>query len=336
MSAPKSRLAAVFVVIVAVAVGGATVAPYALGPDEGDDPPTVENEQFQPDSTLPDRTAEEGEISMDSDASEKTVLVDAGHANDVSETRLEPLLSTLAENGHRIRFYRGQRRSLNESLRAADAFLVVSPRERFTSDELAGVEAFTDAGGRVLVMGDPPSVQAAGGLFFGLGGLEEIGPQTASLGSTYGIAYGSGYLYNMAENDNNYKSVFARPAGGSALADGVDRVVMRGAVPLRTDGATRALVASRETRLSTTRDTGRYAVVVRSENVTAVGDTDFLTRENAFDADNEVLVGNLADFLVGGEKVHGAPTTKEGNGARERPPAGVARETTGTAPPVSG
>ncbi|WP_338740285.1 DUF4350 domain-containing protein [Haloplanus salilacus] len=328
MSAPKSRLAVVFVVIVVVVVGGAAVAPYALGSgDGGDDPPAVENQQFHPDSALPDRTAEDGEVRMDSDASDKTVLVDVGHANGVSETDLEPLLSTLAENGHQIRFYRGERASLNESLRSADAFLVVSPRERFTGDELAGVQAFTDAGGRVLVMGDPPSVQATGGLLLGLGGLQETGPQTASLGSNYGIAYGSGYLYNMEENDNNFQSIYARPAGGSALTDGVDRVVMREAAPIRTGDATRVLVASRGTQLSTTRDTGQYAVVVRNGGVAAVGDTEFVTRENAHDADNEVLIGNLADFLVDGDKEPGAPaepgsdrSTESGGDAPPEPP----------------
>lgn len=330
MSAPKSRLAAVFVVIVVVLVGGAAVAPYALGSGESADPPTVENQQFQPDSVLPDETMEDGEVSMDSDASGKTVLVDVGHANGVSETDLEPLLSTLAENGHQIRFYRGQRRSLNESLRSADAFLVVSPRERFTSDELAGVEAFTDAGGRVLVMGDPPSVQATGGLLLGLGGVQETGPQTASLGSTYGIAYGSGYLYNMADNDNNFKSIYARPAGGSDLTDGVDRVVMRGAVPIRTAGATRALVASQGTQLSTTRETGQYAVVVRNDDIAAVGDTEFLTRENANVADNEELIGNLADFLVDGEKTPGAPAKPGAD--RSAGPGGSPADPSGTPP----
>jgi len=322
MSAPNSRLAAVFVVIVVVVVGGAAVVPYAL--DSGGDggPASVENQQFQPETVLADETAEEGTIAMDSDADSKTVLVDVGHANAVSETELEPLLSTLAENGHRVRFYRGQRASLNESLRTADAFLVVSPRERFTSDELAGVEAFTDAGGRLLVMGDPPSVQATGGLLLGLGGIQETGPQTASLGSTYGLAYGSGYLYNMADNDNNYRSVFAEPSANTDLAAGVDRVVMREAVPLRTADATRVLIGSDGTHLSTTRDPGEYAVLARSGNVVAVGDTDFVTRENAYDADNEVLIGNLADFLVDGEKRAGAPAEPEPEPAGpQRPPA---------------
>ncbi|WP_251341544.1 DUF4350 domain-containing protein [Haloplanus halophilus] len=312
MSAPKSRLAAVFVVIVVVIVGGAAVAPYALGSGDGggeSDPVTVQNQQFQPDTILPDQTPERGEISMESSASGKTVLVDMGHRNGVSKTQLEPLLSTLVENGHQIRFYRGQRRSLNESLRSADAFLVASPQQRFTSDELAGVEAFTDAGGRVLVMGGPPSVQASGGLLLGVGGLQPTAPRTAGLSSTYGIAYGSGYLYNMQENDNNYKSIYARPASSAGLADGVERVVVRDAVPVRTSSGTRVLVGTEGTTLSTTRDDGRYAVLARSQggNVTAVGDTSFVSRENAYDADNEVLIGNLADFLVNGEKTPGAP-----------------------------
>jgi hypothetical protein len=323
MSAPNGRLAAVFVVIVAVIVGGAAVAPYALGSggDAASDPVSVENQQFQPETILPDETPERGQIDMESDASGKTILVDVGHQNGVTKTQLEPLLSTLVENGHQIRFYRGQRASLNESLRSADAFLVVSPRQRYTSGELAGVEAFTDAGGRVLVMGEPPSVQISGGFLFGFGSVQETAPRTTALGSTYGVAYGSGYLYNMAENDNNYKSIYARPASSGDLAAGVDRVVMRDAVPIRTADATRVLVGSDGTHLSTTRESGEYAVLARSGNVTAVGDTGFVTRENAYDADNDVLIGNLADFLVNGDKEPGAPQPP-GADRPQRPPAG--------------
>ena len=323
MSAPNSRLAVVFVVIVAVIVGGAAVVPYALGSggDTASDPVSVENQQFQPGTILPDETAEEGEITMESDASGKTVLVDVGHQNGVTETELEPLVSTLVENGHQVRFYRGQRASLNESLRSADAFVVASPRQRFTNDELAGVEAFTDAGGRVLVMGDPASIRISGGLLFGIGSFEPTGPRTTALGSTYGVTYGSGYLYNMETNDNNYKSIFAESASSGGLADGVDRVVMREAAPIRTADATRVLVGADGTHLSTTRDAGQYAVLARSGNVSAVGDTDFVSRENAYDADNEVLIGNLADFLVDGEKEPGAPTPP-GADQPQRPPTG--------------
>ncbi|MFB6255872.1 MAG: hypothetical protein ABEH58_03950 [Haloplanus sp.] len=322
MSAPKSRLAVVFVVIVAVIVGGAAVAPYALGSgDSGSGPPAVENQQFQPGTILPEETPEEGEITMESDASGKTVLIDVGHQNGITKTELEPLVSTLAENGHRVRFYRGQRASLNESLRSADAFVVASPRQRFTNDELAGVEAFTSAGGRVLVMGDPPSIRPSGGLLFGLGSFQPTSPRTAALGSTYGVAYGSGYLYNMETNDNNFKSIFAESASSGGLADGVDRVVMREAAPIRTADATRVLVGSDGTTLSTTRESGEYTVLARNDNVAAVGDTDFVSRENAYDADNEVLIGNLADFLVDGEKKPGAPTPA-GAGQPQRPPTG--------------
>jgi len=311
MSAPKSRLVAVFVIIVAVLVGAAAVAPYALG-SAGDtnDAAPIENQQFQPSTVLPSEDPEDGEITMASSQSGKTVLVDVGHANGVSETDLEPLLSTLVENGHEIRFYRGQRQELNESLRSADAFVVASPQQRFSNDELAGVEAFTDAGGRVLVMGGPPSVEASGGLLLGLGGFAPTAPRTTDLASTYGIAYGSGYLYNMEDNDNNYKSIYAESASSGGLADGVERVVVRDAVPIRTNGGTQVLVGSEGTTLSTTRDTGRYTVLARSQggNVTAVGDTSFVTRENAYDADNEILIGNLADFLVTGDKAEGAPT----------------------------
>ncbi|MFC7172905.1 hypothetical protein ACFQL0_05175 [Haloplanus litoreus] len=113
----------------------------------------------------------------------------------------------------------------------------------------------------------------------------------------------------MQENDNNYKSIYAEPASNAGLADGVERVVVREAVPVRTSRGTPVLVGADGTHLSTTRDPGQYAILARSQdgNVTAVGDTGFISRENAYDADNEVLIGNIADFLVNGEKTSGAP-----------------------------
>jgi hypothetical protein len=71
------------------------------------------------------------------------------------------------------------------------------------------------------------------------------------------------------------------------------------------------MVGSEGTTLSSTRRTGEYAVAVRNGDVAAIGDTSFLAREDVYEADNEVLVGNLADFLVSGDKEPGAPAEPE-------------------------
>ncbi|WP_423750771.1 DUF4350 domain-containing protein [Salinirarus marinus] len=311
---------AVFVAVVGLVVAGAAAAPLVA--DSGSTAHAqITNEQYQPNNILPDETAESGSITMNSDAAGKTVLVDVGHENTVSADDIQPLVSTLVENGHQVRFYRGERTSLNESLRAADAYVVANPQRGHTSDELAGVKAFTEAGGRVLVVGDPPAVRVSGGLLFAR--PQQSSAKHTSLASQYGVAFDSGYLYNMAENDNNFKSVYATPDASTGLSEGVGRVVMRGVAPVTTAGGERALVGSEGTTFSATRKSGEYAVAVQNGNVAALGDSDFLSRENVYDADNEVLVGNVADFLVSGDKNPGAPASPTaGTEGPARPPTG--------------
>jgi hypothetical protein len=320
------RHAGLFAVIVVVLVGGAAVAPYVAGGDATRAEAT--NEQFQPDRILAEQVDESGQVTMDSTAENKTVLVDMGHENDVSESELKPLVSALVANGHEVQFYTRESGPLNESLREADAFLVVNPRRPYQPAERDGVAAFTRAGGRVLLMSDPPTAQISGGLLFA--SFEEVSYKQTALGSPFGVAFGSGSLYNMAENQHNFESIYAT-SRDAAITEGVDRVVFREATPVVHDGGTVGLVTTEGTTLSTTRDTGTYPTLVQSGNVVAVGDTDFVHPEDAYDADNEVLVGNLADFLVSGDKEPGAPKKP---GSDRRPPSGPSPPPTRTASPA--
>jgi len=112
-----------FVVIVAVVVGGAAVIPLVSGGDT----PEVANlaeRQTDLDAVRVDPAEETGEITMDSGASGKTILVDQAHGNELSDEKLSTLTTTLVENGHEVQFVtreqaRGQ--AWNQSLRSADA-----------------------------------------------------------------------------------------------------------------------------------------------------------------------------------------------------------------------
>lgn len=314
MSAAKAG--ALFVGLVVLLVGAAAVVPF-VGGAGGTEYSPVENENFQPDRIVAEESPEEGEITMESNAEGRRVLIDAAHGNEFSEAELAPLIQTLVENGHTVDYYRGRGGSLNESLRGADAYVVINPSQPFQDREAQGVEAFADAGGRVLMLGDPPSVQFSGGFLFA--SFEEVAYKQTGVASRFGVAFGSGYLYNVEENDANFKSVYATPTGEGALTDGVDRVVMRNAVPVATGSGSVAMVGTEGTTLSSTRRTGEYAVAVRNGDVAAIGDTSFLAREDVYEADNEVLLGNLADFLVSGDKEPGAPA-EPGPDRPTRPP----------------
>jgi hypothetical protein len=195
----------------------------------------------------------------------------------------------------------------------ADAFVTTSPGALSATDADA-VESFVEAGGRTLVTSDPG----------GAGALTDFG-------SPFGVYGEAGYVYDMENNDANYLSVLVEPTGPGALTEGVEEVVLRGAAPVGTAGGPATLATAESSRLSTTREAGAYGVAVRSDSLAVVGDSSFLEPENAGRADNGVLIGNVADFLVTGETpdVSFGPTAGPGGAV----PPGSAVPPGGATPP---
>lgn len=296
--------ALILVVVVGAVAANAAMepAPSRQSAEIGD----VSASTFDPGAITASTPETTGSISMSADASDAVVLVDMGHDNDVSEEQIGPAIRALSRNGAEVRFLtRDQARGpgFNESLRQADAFVSISPQQSFTGEQLAGLSAFADGGGRVLLLGEPMSMGLTG-IFFVPTESGSPAPM-ASVTSEFGMAVGNGYLYNMAENANNYRSVYATPGAGSGLTEGVDRVVLREGTTL--SGGQPILTATEGTTLSTNREAATYPVAATSGNVTAVGDATFFTETGYQQADNEVLTGNLLDFLVSGDKVAGVP-----------------------------
>lgn len=306
--------AVAFVVIVAVVVGGAALLPFVTGGDT----PEVTNlaeRQTDLDAVSVDAAEESGEIAMDSNAQGKTVLVDRAHANQLSDEKLSTLTTTLVENGHEVQFVtqeqaRGE--AWNRSLRNADALLVANPGQPYTPEQLAGVREFNEAGGRVVLLSDPASSSGASAVTSLLGlSVQQPAGGGPGLGSTLGVAERPGYLFNMHEYQHNFENVYTTSEGGS-LSQGVDRAVFYDARAVTSDRGQAALSTVEETRLSTTRRADTYAVAAQSGDAAIVGDTDFLAPTNAYVADNEAFVGNLADFLVSGQKTSNAPSPPSG------------------------
>jgi hypothetical protein len=250
--------------------------------------------------------AEDGEIDVSASTSGKVVVIDDAHGSDVDEIQLRPLVNALTENGHEVRFYRPERgangQALNETLRDADAFVSLAPENRFTTGEAKSVEAFLDAGGRVLAAGEPESSSLGGG-FFGFPARTSGGASTAEFApalSPHGLTVGSGYLYDTTENVNNHANLRVSPAGEGDLTAGVEEAVVHEATPV--SGETVVLQTDSSAELSTTREADAYGVLARSGNLAVLGDSSVFDPDWAYVADNEVLVGNLIDFLVTGDR----------------------------------
>ncbi|ELZ81795.1 hypothetical protein C453_17304 [Haloferax elongans ATCC BAA-1513] len=304
---------AVFVVVVALIVVGAAIVPYAQAFTSSEEQNTtnIAKQQYDASELVVTPAPDSGTVTMDSNTESKTVVIDVAHENDVSEKGIQPLVDALVANGHNVKYLTRDdaRQNFNSTLRKADAFVVVNPERTYETKQLDALRKFEDAGGRVALIGDPQSAEGMSlfGLFAPMPRGESGGD--AGLTSDYGITFGSSSLYNMHDYYLNHQNVYATPQSNSSLTDGVDKVVFRDAAPvsLSSDAGSAVLATGAQTKIETSRQSGPFTVAVQGDNVVAIGDSDFMSTQSAYEADNEVLIGNLADFLVTGDKTEGAP-----------------------------
>jgi hypothetical protein len=212
---------------------------------------------------------------------------------------------------------------IGKELADADAF--VTFRTDYSDEELADIETFASEDGRVLVAGEPDDAFDK--------------PGSAGLDSALGVTAEPGYVYNLEENDLNYQRIYAEPASTGSVTEGVERAVFPTASPVGVEGTpTGSLAPIEGSELSTTRAETDAPVLIQRENVVVVGDTDFLVPANTQRADNDVLVGNLADFLVTNDRTptdqppsppeddepdrppRPTPPERPGDGETDRPP----------------
>jgi len=330
--------AAAFVLALALVVAGAAASGALLGTPTGDTSPAPNASAFDSEELLPDPVPESG--SVEAPAGEKTVVIDTSHGNAVPVSEMQPLVNALVRAGHTVKttgsgassslgLATSSSGSFNETLREADAYLVANPTTSFSDSEVNGVEAFADAGGRVLLLGDPPSQSTTSSSLLGLTSSTSGGSsgQPTALARAFGVTFDAGYLYDMAENANNFQGVYAAGASDSTLAEGVERAVLRDAAALVTADATPVLTVE-SASLSSTREAGDYAAALRAGNAVVIGDTDFLAPERATGEDNARFVSNVAGFLVNGEKEPGAPESASTTPTYPTSPTAPGSETT--------
>ncbi|MDB2273876.1 hypothetical protein PM022_04775 [Halorubrum ezzemoulense] len=306
-------LTAAFVVTLAAVTGGAAVAGYVTA-DGAAPAPAIQNDHYQNPDLIANDTPGQATVEMDASAGSQTVLVDPGvepatarpvlpfsliglGGGGVADRDIRPLANALIENGHEVGVYvpdpDQQRRparpgaeettQLGERLAEADAF--VTFRTDYEPDELDAIESFVESGGHVVLATEPDAAYSQ--------------PGAASLDATLDVTTEGGYVYNMEENDLNYQRVYAEATGDASLTEGVDRAVFPSATPVGTPaGGADVLRPIEGSELSTTRAPTDAPLLVRNDEVVMIGDSDFLSPDNARRADNDALIGNLADFLV--------------------------------------
>ena len=225
------------------------------------------------------------------------LVLDNVHRNHFDVDELNTLISRVADRGYTVSFVakRGNEfplfpttrlERLDELLRRADSFGVILPRNAYDPEELELVRRFVSKGGKLLLIGDPARPSAIN-----------------SVADAFGILFQEGYLYNVVENDLNFRNIFVRDFRPDQVTQGLS------AITLHTGGA----IKSRGTPLAFTDTNTRSSMVERVEPfaplvkgadgaVLAVHDLTFMMPPQNSTLDNDKLVSNIADFLTTSER----------------------------------
>ena len=220
------------------------------------------------------------------------LLVDAAHRNAFWEPEIENFLALVSNRGYEVQFLgefrdieEGQRVALlDEKLRGAGSLLVILPRTAYTQAEATVVERFVDRGGRLLLMSDPTRPQ-----------------NINTLAERFGLSFQPDYLYNMVENDRNFRHIYVRDFQPEELTAGLDTVALYTAGTIRTVGAPLAY-ADDNTQSSLAGSGSGLSPLAwgSSRNVLALADITFIIPPHDAFADNSRLLSNLADYLTAG------------------------------------
>ncbi|HEY43071.1 MAG TPA: DUF4350 domain-containing protein [Anaerolineae bacterium] len=251
------------------------------------------------------------------DASGIIVLVDWAHENKFDITELEGFINILTELGAAVEIlqspyssggpYSSDATPLDQRLKYADAYIVIAPSATFSDDDVQHLTHFVERGGRLLVTCDPTRVVR------GLSSYDYESYYVYSLGSVvaansllapFDLTFSDGFLYNLLENEGNYRNVIFRSFGEDSLTAGLSTVAFYGVSSIVTNTGTPLIIGDRNTLSSRTDASGEWAPLVRSQNgsVIALGDLTFLTPPYDQIADNQLLISHLIDFLVSGER----------------------------------
>lgn len=214
-----------------------------------------------------------------------TILIDLSHDNNFDVEELNVLASRLVSRGLTIDFWDPKdenKGKLEEALKAADAYIIVCPRAEFSKEERDAVDNFINNGGKLLLIGDPTRTN-----------------HINSISLKFGLIFEADYLYNMKENDANYKNIFVTEFKENEIARGVEKIALYTSGSITSANSGIAFVDENTfSSLIETRKGLSPIALTNDSKVLAIHDLTFMTEPYNGILDNNQLISNIADWLA--------------------------------------
>ncbi len=231
------------------------------------------------------------------------VLLDQAHNNAFTLDEIGYLDGRIAARGAEMIPYDGD--DLATALRAVNAFVVITPLEPFSLEEIQAVENFVRRGGRLLMLGDPTryNVVVEEDLFTFNVFVETDKIPLNSLANNFDIIFNGDYLYNTLENEGNFRNIIVNEVGlaEDPLTADLEQVVMYGSHSLQVGVGAESLLAGDDNTWSSATDRpGGLTLAATAGNgqVLAIGDIQFLMDPYYTVLDNGRFIAKIADFLT--------------------------------------
>lgn len=232
----------------------------------------------------------------------KIVLIDGNHQNQFQADEIEPLVTALGARSALVEFDQSDK-TLQSKLKYASAYIIFSPTVAYSGAELLQIQQFVANGGRLLVFTDPTHSRLDYD-FFGNATVFADANYANPVIAPFGLAFVNDYLYNLKNNEGNFRNVEFTDFAGSPLTKGLKMVVFYGAHTVHTDTGALLAHGSADTLSSLTdRGGGLSSIAVSADGqVLAVGDFTFLINPFNQVADNNLLLAHVADFALGSKR----------------------------------
>lgn len=232
------------------------------------------------------------------------VLFDIIHGNQFAMTDVESLTGAIKQRG-------GQVELLNDpilleyKLKYASAFVVISPSILYTADETRILKNFVARGGRLLAFTDATRNVIYFDYISGNPIVYSDVNAANSLLAPFDISINNDYLYNLENNEGNFRNVFFDSFAKNELTFGLKEVALYGTHSVESPSGL-LLLRGTESNLSSANDANDPAqggaALSKDGNVAAFGDFTFMSSPYNNYTDNASLISNLADFALSGKQ----------------------------------
>ena len=237
------------------------------------------------------------------------VLIDTAHSNRFDVSELETLLRALSARGASVQVLDSNAEfdelGLEGRLKYVGAYIVVAPFESFAASEVEAVSRFVERDGRLLVILDPTRSSSDPELFDFTDDANGGDVAAANqLLEPLDLAFSNDYLYDLVENEGNFRNVFFETFNESPLTKDLATLTMYAARSVYTEAGT-LLVMGGETVFSSITDSGGglpVAALSPNQAALALGDLTFLQPPYDSVTDNRQFIENLADYLIAGDR----------------------------------